>query len=204
MVYPKIKETIAQFARRSITAERKSLLQPLIDYINIKLDKNEVITLNFICTHNSRRSHLSQIWAKALSHHYGFSSIRCFSAGTEATAVYPTVIRVLKESGFTINITKKGKNPHYQILFSDEDQGIEAYSKTISEIKITTQFAAVMTCSQAAESCPFVPGAETRIILPYEDPKVADGTKNEFFHYQQRSNQIANEMMYVFESAKNN
>jgi arsenate reductase len=53
----------------SVSDERKALLQPLVDYIQNKVNLQEQIRLNFICTHNSRRSHLSQIWAQTMAFH---------------------------------------------------------------------------------------------------------------------------------------
>jgi arsenate reductase (thioredoxin) len=55
-----------------------------------------------------------------------------------------------------------------------------------------------MTCDEADQDCPFVKGAALRISLPYEDPKVADGTPEEAARYDARSRQIATEMLYLF------
>jgi arsenate reductase len=73
----------------NITQERKAVLQPLIDYIQIKASNQEEIRLNFICTHNSRRSHLSQVWAQTASSYFNISNVFCYSGGTEATALFP-------------------------------------------------------------------------------------------------------------------
>lgn len=55
-----------------------------------------------------------------------------------------------------------------------------------------------MTCSHADENCPFIPGAETRIPVRYEDPKEFDDTEMESEKYDERSKQIASEMFFVF------
>jgi len=55
-----------------------------------------------------------------------------------------------------------------------------------------------MTCSQADEGCPFVPGAAVRIPITFEDPKAFDNTPLQAAKYAQRSMQIATEMFYVF------
>ncbi|MCB0388878.1 MAG: protein-tyrosine-phosphatase, partial [Winogradskyella sp.] len=41
-----------------LSRERQDLLQKLIDYIQEQISNSKDIRLNFICTHNSRRSHL--------------------------------------------------------------------------------------------------------------------------------------------------
>ena len=58
-----LSKTIDSISKIEVSAERKVVLQPLVDYIQNKVNSNEEIRLNFICTHNSRRSHLSQLWA---------------------------------------------------------------------------------------------------------------------------------------------
>ncbi|HJY11282.1 MAG TPA: hypothetical protein VJ304_00760, partial [Flavobacterium sp.] len=63
-------------------------------------------------------------------------------------------------------------------------------------------FAAIMTCSQADGGCPFIIGAEKRIAVTYEDPKVFDKTDEQTEKYQERSLQIANEMFYIFSKIK--
>ena len=62
-------------------------------------------------------------------------------------------------------------------------------------------FAAVITCSHADENCPFIPGAEARIALNYEDPKAFDGTDKQDQMYLERSRQIGREMLWAFERA---
>ena len=61
-----------------------------------------------------------------------------------------------------------------------------------------------MTCSQANANCPFIPGAEKRIPITYEDPKEFDNTPQQIKKYQERSNQIATEMLYVFSQINTN
>jgi hypothetical protein len=59
-----------------------------------------------------------------------------------------------------------------------------------------------MTCSEADKNCPVVRGAAVRVALPYEDPKVADGTPAEAARYDERSRQIATEMFYLFSEVR--
>ena len=69
----------------SISEERKSILQELINYVQTQKSEGKEIHLNFICTHNSRRSQLSQLWAQTASFYYGVKTF-CYSGGVEVTA----------------------------------------------------------------------------------------------------------------------
>jgi arsenate reductase len=55
-----------------------------------------------------------------------------------------------------------------------------------------------MTCSDAEENCPFIPGVELRIGTTYEDPKAYDNTLQQDTQYDTRCRQIALETLYVF------
>ncbi len=194
-------DTIAKLNKQNISDERQAVLKELIDYINKKRDKNEAIHLNFICTHNSRRSQLSQIWAKVAAHYYGIP-VQTYSGGVEVTAFNERAVAALKVTGFNIE-GEADDNPHYKVYYTDGEAPILAFSKLYDDpINPTTGFAAVMTCSHADENCPFIPGTEQRIPVRYDDPKAFDGTPLESEKYQERSLQIANEMFYVFSQVK--
>ena len=181
----------------SISDERKSLLQELIDYIKSKREKGQPIRLNFICTHNSRRSQLAQIWAQTAADYFEIPAF-CYSGGVEVTACNERTIRSLERSGFIIS--KHGhSNPIYFILQDKETRPIIVFSKLYDDvINPHGNFATIMTCSHADENCPFIPGAEARIPVRYEDPKEFDDTDLESAKYDERSKQIASEMFYVF------
>lgn len=180
--------------------DRIAILQPLIDYLKEKRIKKELIRLNFICTHNSRRSHLGQVWAQALAKHYRVSKVITYSGGTEATALFPKVAETLSNQGFLVTKLAEGTNPVYSIKYADNQHPIIGFSKAYDdEYNPKGLFAAIMTCSQADEGCPFVPGTEKRIAITYEDPKVSDGTEQQDEVYAERSLQIASEMNYVMQ-----
>ena len=181
----------------SISDERKSFLQELIDYIKSKREKGQPIRLNFICTHNSRRSQLAQIWAQTAADYFEIPAF-CYSGGVEVTACNERTIRSLERSGFIIS--KHGhSNPIYFILQDKDTRPIIVFSKLYDDvINPHGIFATIMTCSHADENCPFIPGAEARIPVRYEDPKEFDDTDVESTKYDERSQQIASEMFYVF------
>ena len=180
-----------------ISEDRIAKLQPLIDYIKSKREKGQPIRLNFICTHNSRRSQLAQIWAQTAADYFEIPAF-CYSGGVEVTACNERTILSLERSGFIIS--KHGhSNPIYFILQDKDTRPIIVFSKLYDDvINPHGIFATIMTCSHADENCPFIPGAEERIPVRYEDPKEFDDTDLESTKYDERSQQIASEMFYVF------
>lgn len=197
-LYPTLAETIQNAKKQPIPAERKTVLEVLISYIQSKLDQGQDVNLNFICTHNSRRSQFSQIWAKTAADLHGIPA-NCYSGGVEVTAFNDRAVSSLKRSGFRISYKENGSNPIYSVFYSDESDPIIAFSKVFDDpANDALHFAAVMTCDHADENCPFIPGTERRIPVRYEDPKAFDGTDLEAEKYDERSLQIASEMLYVF------
>jgi arsenate reductase len=199
MVYNQIKEQIESLQIESISAERQSVLQPLIDFIQKKVNQNQLVNLNFICTHNSRRSHLSQVWAQAMANYFNIPNVCCYSGGTEATALFPVAAKTLQDSGFKIEKLSSETNPVYAIKYSENAHPIIGFSKTYdSEFNPVSEFAAIMTCSSADQGCPFIAGAEQRIPVTFEDPKAFDDTPQQIEKYKERSLQIASELKFVF------
>lgn len=183
----------------SISEERKTSLNVLKNYIQNKKNANEAINLNFICTHNSRRSHLSQIWAQTMAAEFKISNVFCYSGGTEATAMFPVVGDTLKKQGFSIDKLSEEKNPVYAIKYSENYHPIICFSKTFdNNFNPSANFAAIMTCSHADENCPFIAGALERIPVRYDDPKAFDNTPQQLEKYEERSLQIATELKYIF------
>lgn len=204
MPYQHIKTQIHQLNLDSISADRKKVLQPLVDFIQDKVAEKQLINLNFICTHNSRRSHLSQVWAQTMASFFNIKNVVCYSGGTEATALFPSAAEALTESGFKIEKLSNESNPVYAIKFSETEHPVIGFSKTYdAEFNPVSNFAAIMTCSSADAGCPFIAGAEKRIPITFEDPKAFDGTTQQAEKYKERSLQIATELKYVFSQVKN-
>jgi arsenate reductase len=201
MIMPTLQETIQRLSSQSLSDERKDVLRPLIEYIQSKLDAKEEIRLNFICTHNSRRSQFAQLWAHAAAHFHNIPA-HCFSGGVEVTAFNERAVRTIQSQGFLVE--KEGeRNPIYQVKVSEDAPALPMFSKLYDDsIHPTTGFAAVMTCSHADENCPFIPGAEKRIPVRYDDPKAFDDTPLEQEKYAERSLEIGAEMWYVFSQLK--
>jgi len=198
-LFSKIENTIKRLQIETISKERKAILQPLTDFIQHKVAHQQEIRINFICTHNSRRSHLSQVWAQTMANYFNIKNVFCYSGGTEATALFPMVAETLRNSGFQIQQISKNENPVYSIKYADDEHPIIGFSKKLDDdFNPKSNFAAIMTCSQADGGCPFIAGAEKRIPITFEDPKVFDNTAQQAEKYKERSLQIATELFFVF------
>nr|WP_105472309.1 protein-tyrosine-phosphatase [Jejuia pallidilutea] len=198
-LFSEIEVLIKTLNPESIKSERKTILKPLIDFIQKKVSNHKDIRINFICTHNSRRSHLSQVWAQTMAHYFNIKNVYCYSGGTEATALFPMAAKTLQNSGFKTKTISEGNNPIYSIKYTDNAHPIIGFSKTLDDdFNPKTEFAAIMTCDSANEACPFVSGAEQRIPITFKDPKAFDDTSQQAEKYNERSLQIATELFYVF------
>lgn len=183
----------------SIPAERKILLEKISSYIQLKKQEHKPIQLVYVCTHNSRRSHFGQIWAQVAAHFYNIKNVRTFSGGTEATAFNINAINAIKRVGFRIEKTTDSANPLYYLYFDETEKPIQCFSKVYhDDVNPKHEFAAIMTCSDAEENCPFIPGVELRIGTTYDDPKAFDNTPLQDAKYAERCKQIALETFYVF------
>lgn len=187
----------------SIPAERKQLLDQLTNFVEKFVQANLVVHLNFICTHNSRRSHISQLWAQAAAYYYRVPNVQAYSGGTEATAFNPRAVKAMMDAGFEIVKVREGNNPVYEVGYAEEINPVTAFSKKYDDpFNHNEDFAAVMTCSHADENCPLVIGASIRIPLTYDDPKAFDGTLHEMEKYKERVEEIGTEILYAFSNVK--
>ena len=200
-LYPELAKFVEQRKAEfgDISDERKEKLKQLAVYIQKCGSEGKPAKLTFVCTHNSRRSHLAQVWAQTAASHYGIKNVVSFSGGTEATACNPLTIAALKRAGFTAHATSSSDaNPHYSLSFQEGGEPLTCFSKVYNDApNPTSGYCAIMTCSQADKACPTAPGCDLRIAIPYDDPKVSDGTPNESATYDKRGEQIAREMLYV-------
>lgn len=182
-----------------VPTERQAILWPLVDYINAKIKNQQSVNLTFICTHNSRRSHLGQVWAQVAATYFEVENMQSFSGGTEATACNPRTIAAFERAGLKVTKTTDSENPVYKISFDDATEPIIAFSKVFDQNpNPQSGFAAIMTCDHAEANCPFIPGAEKRLPIMYIDPKISDDTPEETATYDARCKQIATEMKWVF------
>lgn len=196
---PAIEQLIATFSDVSISSERKELLHPLAILLKKYYEQELPIRLNFICTHNSRRSHLAQVWAQTLAHYFHIPEVNCYSGGTEATALFPKVVETLAAQGFQVMALSSNENPVYALKWSDQAPPIHCFSKVYHHAyNPAAGYIAVLTCDSADEGCPVVLGADHRFAITYKDPKAFDGTDQQTEKYRERSLEIAQELWWVF------
>lgn len=196
-MYKEIQQVIDRLDLESISEPRRQELNVLVHYLQSKVDQHLLIQLNFICTHNSRRSQFSQVWAQVAADYYGVT-LKSYSGGVEVTAFNERAVASLERFGFSI--VKDGtENPRYAVRWSEDFDPLIMFSKLYDDVVNPFEnFAAIMTCSHADENCPLVVGCEERIPIRYDDPKEYDDTPRESEMYDARSLEIATELFYVF------
>lgn len=200
-VRPYVAGVVGEFDK--IPEARKKELTKAALFVRSQIAAGQEAKLTFICTHNSRRSHLSQIWAQVGALYYGLPGVKTFSGGTEATACNIRTVGALRRAGLDVTDSTGGKNPVYLVKFGADAPPIRAFSKVYSgEGNPTEGFAAMMTCSHADGNCPVVEGSAIRVAIHYEDPKVADDTPEEASRYDERCRQIAGEMFFIMSRIK--
>ena len=185
-----------------IPSNRKAALATVAEYARGCIAKSLPTKLTFICTHNSRRSHLSQIWAQVASDYLGVRNVETFSGGTEATAFNPRAVAAMERCGLKVTTANTDtSNPQYEVKTHDDAKAQICFSKVYdAPPNPTKEYCAIMTCSQADDACPLVMGCELRMPIRYEDPKIADDTDQEATLYDERSRQICREMLFMMSS----
>jgi protein-tyrosine-phosphatase len=186
-----------------ISEERKAQLKEIGDYVYEKRAANKPVKMTVICTHNSRRSHIGQLFLKTAAAYYDIAEVNTFSGGTETTAFNPRAVTALSKLGFKIQKDEKADNPNYTTKYGRNQPALLMFSKKYSHSdNPQSDFAAIMVCSSADAACPFVPGADARFAIPYIDPKQADNTPEEAAVYTAKCREIGREMFFVMHYAK--
>lgn len=204
MLHPDIENILPRLLEgaKQIAESRRTRLHEIAAWIAERDAAGQAAELIFICTHNSRRSHISQLWAQALAWRFGLDHVRCHSGGTEATAFHPNAVRAMRACGFHIETVEKSDNPLFDVRYAEGTDAVAVFSKTFGDaVNPRTGFAAIMTCNDADEACPIVPGAAARFSLPYDDPKSSDGTPDASRVYHERCLHIATEMFSLMQEA---
>jgi len=200
MIFQKLQQNIEKLLEQfdTISADRKLQLEKLSGYIQKKYAEGETPKLIVICTHNSRRSHLGQLWLAVAGDYYELPKLETFSGGTEATAFHPNAIAAVRRIGFNVEKVVEAENPKYTVTWKENQEVYKAFSKRFEDNPNPIEaFAAIMVCTEADEGCPFVSGTDFRIALPFNDPKAFDVTALEAAKYDERCQQIGTEMLYV-------
>lgn len=188
-----------------IPQKRQEVLDGIANQLKsyISQQGGQTVRLLFVCTHNSRRSHISQLWGQAISRFYGFDQVQTYSGGTEATAFFPSAVQAMKTMGFAIEEPAEATNPVYHIRYAEDEAPVQVFSKVFDDASNPqANFAAIMTCGHADENCPFIPGTDLRLPLLYDDPKAFDGTPIAQQKYNEKAEEIGRELSYIFSTMK--
>ncbi|MBT8316173.1 MAG: hypothetical protein HKP59_00950 [Lutibacter sp.] len=186
-----------------IDSTRMNLLDKIALKIVDELKNNTPINLNYICTHNSRRSQLAQVWSFYATHYFKIQHIHSFSGGTAVTSFHRNTVKTLQEVGFKFQLLEfSHQNPEYLISYKNSINTIIGFSKLYSDTHNKKPFIAITTCSNADENCPFIPDAIQRFHLPFNDPKDFDNTLYKTEKYLETNKQIAGEIHYIFNLIK--
>jgi arsenate reductase (thioredoxin) len=181
-----------------ITPERKETLDEISELVSRRLELGGDANLTFICSHNSRRSHMSQLWSQTAAFYYGIENVFSYSGGTEATACNVRTISALRRAGFSVSGDTGEENPVYMITYSEKQSPMIAYSKLYTDPGNPQEgYIALMCCSKADRQCPVVQGASSRFAIHYADPAECDDTSEESEVYDERCREIAREMFYI-------
>ncbi len=199
-LFDELADTVAACRTRfdSLPGPRGQALDRLAAFVRA----HDPARLVFICTHNSRRSHMAQLWAHVAATTSGCDHVETYSGGTEATAFARPAVAAMRRAGFEIDGDDRAENPRYHVRIGPDAEPIEVFSKRFDNApNPRDDFAAVMVCSDADANCPVVPGATDRIALPFDDPKQADGTAHEAATYDARVREIGTAILTAFTRA---
>ena len=198
MINRYINDFISKLKLNAIPSHKINALENIAANLRINNNLNIKSKLNFICTHNSRRSQLCQVWSDTMSRYYGFTNILSYSGGTEITQVNKNIINTLIETGFSIKKNKNLSNPIY-FVNNGSKKNIKLFSKLYTDnSNPSVKYIAVLNCLGADRSCPHVEGASKRISLPFNDPGEYDKTKIKYEKYRKVNIEIASSMKYLY------
>ncbi len=188
----------------SISEKRKEVLTLIAKEIAHRRNQNQDVAITVVCTHNSRRSQLGEIWIETACQYYGIDGIKAFSGGTEVTAFNIRMVVALRHVGFHLHTEQPGDNPRYELtaLTSSARQHL-LFSKTYNDpFNPQERFIAIIVCGEADEACPTVFGASARYSLPYLDPKEFDDTPFEHEAYLDKVEEMGIEFLFLIAKAQ--
>lgn len=193
---------IADELKKQPVDRHNEAIEALASWIADQVKNGEKARLNFICTHNSRRSQFAQTWCSVVQSYLGFDYADSFSGGTEVTACNPRTVEALQRTGLIVK-HGAGNNPVYSVTDDELPVKVQLWSKVFDDEKNPDgKFAAVMTCDHADANCPLIPGASIRVPLTYTDPKHADDSPDEAGAYDKTCALIATDMLRLFRLAE--
>mgnify|MGYP000253313287 CR=1 FL=1 len=194
---------IEAFKNQKINEERVALLKQIAAKISTEYIHKKKVNLNFICTHNSRRSQFGQVWSFFAAHYFKLPFIHAFSGGTEVTAFHQNTVKALQKTGFIFSLKEiSHQNPIYNISFEGCKQSLIGFSKIYDDVHNDESFIALTTCDNADNHCPIIHKSIGRFHLPFKDPKTSDNTEKQAPTYLNTSAEIAATIYFIFSEVK--
>ena len=185
------KTSIKEF--NAIPVERKAILEKAAEL----LSKKPYIL--FTCQTNSRRTLLLQVWAQTAFYYYGINR-SSFSIGDTISSIYPGLVNIFKESGFTYHEFGSEDPKGYIISTSKKyPKNIIVPKKDLGKID-TSKVIIVSICFTGEKSV--IASNTEHISIPYESPKMFEKTPNENQKYFVLNKQISIEMFYMAQKTK--
>jgi hypothetical protein len=168
-------------------------------YIIDHLNSGRETSISFVCEHNSRKSHLGQVWTQMAAQYYGIDSVICYSGGTTPTYVNQRIIKALENTGFQISEKGiAGEGPIYYLNYNKPSQGFEIFSKRYDHaMNPDTNYIAISLCYNPEECCPITGGADEQLTIPYPDLQPYDNTPLETKMYDEQCRMIARDMFFM-------
>ncbi|HEU5349136.1 MAG TPA: arsenate reductase ArsC [Ktedonobacterales bacterium] len=120
-------------------------------------DETRPMRVLFLCTHNSSRSQM----AEGLLRARGGDRFAVSSAGTHPRVVHLLAIRVMGEIGIDISAAAGYRA-----------KGLDEFAGQPFDLVVTV-------CDEAAEECPYLPGARRQLHWSFPDPSAVPGTEAE-------------------------
>lgn len=182
-----------------ISALRKEELDNLAELIVSEYDDYGEVDVIVICTENSLRSQLGQLWIQSIAQNYNLDFLSVYSGGTEVTSFNANMVKALSKYGFTIDKLNDIENPGYLISQSEDDKSTDVmFSKLYDdELNPEYDFIALIICEQADKNCPVIEESSHRLFMPYENVKVFDNTDQQLVKYNEKIEEIGREMIYM-------
>lgn len=200
-LYSRIESQISEFRLQDcyIPEPRRTILRSIASAICELRQEDGAVNLLFICTHNSRRSLMAQIWAEAAAVRFGLADVRSYSGGTEVSAFHPNAVKTVQAAGFPLEKLNNDSNPEYRLHCREQGRSLILFSKLYDHpANPRNGFVALMTCSDADAGCPVIPGAAVRFPLHYDDSKSYDNDPNPLPGYQACFESIGREILALF------
>ena len=152
-----------------VETDRRLRLDAIASYVRSKVRQQRAASLLFLGRHNSRRSHLAQVWAQTVAAWCEVGVVISYSAGVQPTRLAPAAVDALRRAGFVVDL---GQDPSTaKVSFRADAPPMICYAKDYEALQVPQRnWCAVSVDAGVAAGFPALDEAEERVVLPLEDP----------------------------------